>query len=165
MVLDDSDCMVDIARYFLSFTQMESCGKCTFCRVGTKCMLEILEALCEGRGKSEDIDTLERLALSVRAGSLCGLGRAAPNPVLSTLKHFRSEYDAHLEGRCPAKKCSALIMYVIGDDCIGCTRCAQRCPTDAIEMKPYEKHEIDPEKCVRCDTCRAVCPSDAVEVV
>ncbi len=165
VVLDDSDCMVDIARYFLSFTQMESCGKCTFCRVGTRCMLEILEKLCEGRAEKDDIDKLERLSVSVKEGSLCGLGRTAPNPVLSTLKHFRSEYDAHLEGKCPAKKCPALIKYVINDDCIGCTRCAQRCPVEAIEMNPYEKHEIDREKCVRCDTCRAVCPSDAVEIV
>lgn len=162
VVLDDSDCMVDIARYFLEFTQQQSCGKCTFCRIGTKRMLEILERLCSGAGKEGDIEKLEDLALSIKVGSLCGLGGTAPNPVLSTIKYFRSEYQAHIEGRCPSGKCSSLIRYEINDDCIGCTMCAQRCPVDAIEMKPYEKHEINDEFCTRCDTCRQVCPVDAV---
>lgn len=165
VVLDDTDCMVDIARYFLDFTQHESCGKCTYCRIGTKRMLEILERLCDGRGKKGDIEELEHLADVTREGSLCGLGRTAPNPVLSTLHHFRDEYEAHLEGRCPAHKCKELIAYDINDDCIGCTRCAQRCPADAIPIRPYEKHEIDREKCTRCDSCRVACPVGAVKIV
>jgi len=164
VVLDEDDCMVDIARYFLAFTQRESCGKCTYCRIGTKRMLEILERLCEGSGKKGDIEELEHLAEVTKEGSLCGLGRTAPNPVLSTLEHFREEYEAHIEGRCPARKCKPLIRYVINDDCIGCTKCAQGCAADAIEMRPHEKHEIDDEKCTRCDTCRQVCPTGAVVV-
>ena len=165
VVMDDRDCMVDIARYFLSFTQDQSCGKCTFCRIGTKRMLEILDRLCSGDGKPGDIEKLEELAGIVKEGSLCQLGGTAPNPVLTTLKYFRDEYEAHIEGRCPAHKCVALIRYTVNDNCIGCTRCAQHCPVDAITMKPYEKHEIDETLCTRCDTCRQVCPSDAVEVV
>ncbi|MBD3183649.1 4Fe-4S dicluster domain-containing protein [Candidatus Poribacteria bacterium] len=164
VVLDDSDCMVEIARYFLEFTQDQSCGKCTFCRVGTRRMLESLTRLCNGEGKKGDIEELEQLAHMVQKGSLCGLGKTAPNPVLSTLKYFREEYGAHIEGRCPAGNCKALIKYYITDDCIGCTKCAQGCPADAIHMKPYEKHEIDDEKCTRCDACRQVCPSDAVKI-
>jgi NADH-quinone oxidoreductase subunit F len=164
VVLDETDCMVDIARYFLAFTQDESCGKCTFCRIGTKHMLEILERLCQGKAKPDDIQQLEDLARHTARGSLCGLGKTAPNPVLSTLRHFRDEYEAHVRGSCPAKKCKALIRYVINDDCIGCTRCAQRCPVEAIPVNPYRKHEIDDGVCVRCDTCRQVCPVEAVEV-
>ena len=165
VVMDDRDCMVDIARYFLSFTQDQSCGKCTFCRIGTKRMLEILERLCSGDGRQGDIERLEELAAAVKEGSLCQLGGTAPNPVLTTMKYFRDEYEAHIAGRCPAHKCTALIRYRINDNCIGCTRCAQHCPVDAIAMTPYEKHEIDDELCTRCDTCRQVCPSDAVEMV
>jgi len=164
VVLDDADCMVDVARYFLAFTQDQSCGKCTFCRVGTKRMLEIINRLCTGGGKHSDIAELEELAGWVRRGSLCGLGQTAPNPVLTTLRYFRDEYLAHIEGRCPAGRCKALIRYYVTDDCIGCTRCAQHCPADAIELRPYEKHEIDSEKCTRCDTCRKVCPSDAIRI-
>jgi len=164
VALDESDCMVDIARYFLEFTRHQSCGKCTFCRIGTRRMLDILERLCEGKGKKGDIEELEHLAEIIKKSSLCGLGETAPNPVLSTIKYFRDEYDAHIQGRCPAKKCKALITYSITDDCIGCTLCAQHCPADAIAMNPYEKHEIDPDKCIRCGTCRSVCPSDAVKV-
>jgi formate hydrogenlyase subunit 6/NADH:ubiquinone oxidoreductase subunit I len=156
--------MVDIARYFLEFTQNQSCGKCTFCRIGTRRMLDTLERLCAGQASMADVDELEHLAQMVKTTSLCGLGKTAPNPVLSTLRYFREEYEAHVEGRCPAGKCKALITYSITDDCIGCTICAQRCPTDAIEIKPYEKHEIDNEKCIRCGTCKDVCPADAVEV-
>jgi NADH-quinone oxidoreductase subunit F len=164
VVLDDSDCMVEIARYFLEFTQDQSCGKCTYCRIGTRRMLDILNRLCEGGGKEGDLEELENLAIMVKKGSLCGLGGTAPNPVISTLRYFRDEYEAHLENRCPAGKCKALIKYVVTDDCIGCTICAQHCPTEAIEMRPYQKHEIDTEKCVRCGTCKEVCPSDAVKV-
>jgi len=164
VVLDETDCMVDIARYFLEFTQNQSCGKCTFCRIGTRRMLDILERLCNGQGVKSDIEELEHLAIMIKKTSLCGLGTTAPNPVLSTIRYFRDEYEAHVEGRCPAGKCKALIVYSVTDDCIGCTLCAQHCPVDAIEMKPYEKHEIDAEKCIRCGTCKNVCPADAVEV-
>ena len=164
VVMDDRTCMVDVARYFLQFTQQESCGKCTFCRIGTKRMLEILERLCEGEGRSRDVEELESLAHAVKETSLCGLGTTAPNPVLTTLEYFRDEYEAHIEGRCPAKTCKSLIHYRITDDCIGCTLCAQYCPSNAIPIRPYEKHEIIDDKCVRCGTCRDVCPADAVEV-
>lgn len=164
VVLDDTACMVDIARYFLQFTQNQSCGKCTFCRIGTKRMLELLERLCAGRARRADLDELERLARQVAQGSLCGLGKTAPNPVLSTLRYFRDEYEAHLEGRCPAGKCTALIRYTINARCTGCTLCAQHCPVDAIPMTPYQPHRIDTERCTRCDTCRVVCPYGAVEV-
>jgi len=164
VALDETDCMVDIARYFLEFTQNQSCGKCTFCRIGTRRMLDILERLCNGQGVKADIEELEHLAGMIKKTSLCGLGTTAPNPVLSTIRYFRDEYEAHVEGRCPAGKCKALVVYSVTDDCIGCTLCAQHCPVDAIEMKPYEKHEIDAEKCIRCGTCKNVCPADAVEV-
>ena len=164
VVLDDSDCMVDITRYFLQFTQNESCGKCTFCRIGTKRMLEILNRIVNGQGKSEDLGELELLAGQVKAASLCGLGQTAPNPVLTTLKYFRSEYEAHIEGRCPAGRCTALVAYKVTDDCIGCTMCAQVCPVDAIERRPYQKHYIDMGKCTCCHMCVAVCPSDAIRV-
>jgi len=164
VVLDDADCMVDIARYFLRFTQDQSCGKCTFCRIGTRRMLEILDRICTGAGKAGDLEQLEQLAGEIKAGSICQLGGTAPNPVLSTLRYFREEYEAHLEGRCPAGRCKDLIAYRITDDCIGCTLCAQRCPAEAIAMTPYTKHAIDQDKCTRCDTCRQVCPTDAVVV-
>jgi NADH-quinone oxidoreductase subunit F len=158
IVLDESDCMVDIARYFLAFTQDQSCGQCTFCRVGTRRMLDILSRLCEGKGRQNDLEELEQLAGQVQQGSLCGLGRTAPNPVLTTLKYFRSEYQAHLAGRCPAGRCKALIKYRVTEACIGCTRCAQHCPADAIAFTPYRQHSIDMALCTRCDTCRGVCP-------
>jgi NADH-quinone oxidoreductase subunit F len=164
VVLDDTACMVDIARYFLQFTQDQSCGKCTFCRIGTKRMLDILDRLCAGKGQRHDLAQLEHLALHVGAGSLCGLGKTAPNPVLSTLRYFREEYEAHLEGRCPAGKCSALIKYHILENCTGCTICAQRCPVEAIRMTPYRKHVIDLDLCTRCDSCREACPYGAIEV-
>jgi NADH-quinone oxidoreductase subunit F len=164
VVLDETDCMVEIARYFLEFTQDESCGKCTFCRVGTRQMLSILQRLCDGQGKKGDIQRLETLARRIVEGSLCALGGTAPNPVLSTLQHFRDEYEAHIEGRCPAGKCKGLIRYEINDQCIGCTKCAQACPGDAIQPRPYQLHEIDQEACIRCDGCRQICPVDAIEV-
>ncbi len=164
VVLDDSTCMVDMARYFLQFTQAQSCGKCTFCRVGTKRMLDILERLCTGGAHRHDLQELERLAHQVGAGSLCGLGKTAPNPVLTTLRYFKDEYEAHLQGRCPARRCTALIKYHVNERCTGCTLCAQRCPVDAIPMTPYERHHIDTDRCTRCDACRKVCPHGAVEV-
>lgn len=164
VVLDETDCMVDIARYFLSFTQDESCGKCTFCRVGTKRMLDILENLTSGKGKKGDIEELEKLAEWTHKGSLCGLGKTAPNPVISTLKYFRDEYEAHLNGVCPTGKCTEMITYSVNDNCIGCTMCVQKCPVDAIPFTPHEKHSIDTELCIKCDACRTVCPVDAVDV-
>lgn len=164
VVMDDQDCMVDVARYFLEFTQRESCGKCTFCRIGTRRLLDILEAICTGHGKPADLEELEDLCRTVKRGSLCGLGQTAPNPVLTTLRYFRGEYEAHLKGKCPAGRCKALLTYSITDKCIGCTRCAQMCPADAIAMQPYERHVIDTRKCIKCGTCRQVCPVDAVQV-
>jgi NADH-quinone oxidoreductase subunit F len=166
VVLDDRDCMVDIASFFLRFTQAESCGKCTFCRVGTKRMLEILDRLCEGRGRPGDLEQLEALAGYVSRASLCGLGQTAPNPVATTLRYFRDEYEAHLhDKRCPAGRCPSLIRYRVNDRCIGCTLCAQACPVGAIQYRPYEKHQIDEHLCTRCDLCRQVCQDEAVEVV
>ena len=164
VVLDDTACMVDIARYFLRFTQDQSCGKCTFCRIGTKRMLDILDRLCAGKGRTQDLTALEQLAASVGQGSLCGLGKTAPNPVLTTLRYYRDEYEAHIAGRCPARKCQALVTYKVTKRCTGCTICAQRCPVDAIPMRPYARHEINMDICTRCDTCRQVCPYGAVEV-
>jgi NADH:ubiquinone oxidoreductase subunit F (NADH-binding)/NADH:ubiquinone oxidoreductase subunit E/Pyruvate/2-oxoacid:ferredoxin oxidoreductase delta subunit len=162
VVLDDTDCMVDIALYFLTFTQNEACGKCSFGRIGTKRMLEILEKITSGRGEEKDLENLEKLAEWTQKGSLCGLCRTAPNPILSTLRYFREEYEAHIRGECPAGKCKELIRYEITDDCIGCTLCAQECPVEAIEFKPHEKHEVDHELCIQCDGCRQVCPENAV---
>jgi len=165
VVLDERDCMVDIARYFLTFTQSQSCGRCTFCRVGTRRMLDILERICAGKGVAGDIERLEELAHEVAGTSLCGLGRTAPNPVLSTIRYFRGEYEAHLQGNCPAGKCPSLISYTVTDDCIGCTLCAQTCPTGAIPFTPHERHTIDDAACVRCDMCRGVCPEKAIKIV
>ncbi len=164
VVLDDTDCMVDMARFFLSFTQDESCGKCTFCRVGTKRMLDILDNITSGKGKSGDIAELEKLAEWTNKGSLCGLGKTAPNPVISTLMYFREEYEAHIKGICPTGKCTELITYSVNDNCIGCTKCVQKCPVDAIPFTPHEKHSINTELCIKCDACRAVCPEDAIDV-
>lgn len=166
VVLDDRDCMVDIARFFLKFTQAESCGKCTFCRIGTKRMLEILERLCAGNGRRDDLEKLETLADYVSRASLCGLGQTAPNPVTTALRYFRDEYEAHLhERRCPAGRCPALIRYKVTNNCIGCTLCAQACAVGAIAYRPYEKHEVDQRLCTRCDMCRQACQDDAIEVM
>jgi NADH:ubiquinone oxidoreductase subunit F (NADH-binding)/NADH:ubiquinone oxidoreductase subunit E/NAD-dependent dihydropyrimidine dehydrogenase PreA subunit len=165
VVLDNTDCMVDMAKYFLTFTHKQSCGKCTFCRIGTKQMLNIITLLSEGKATLEDINELERLCKFVKDGSLCGLGKTSPNPVLTGLKYFREEYEEHTKGICRANKCQSLIKYQINDDCTGCTKCSQDCPVKAIPFKPYEKHEIDQLICTKCDNCRIVCPEKAIEIV
>lgn len=166
VVMDEDTCMVDIARFFMDFVQDESCGKCTPCRVGTRRILEILEGICEGRGKESDLDTLEMLCEQIREDSLCGLGQGAPNPVVSTLKHFRSEYEAHIkEKRCPAKVCKALIRYdIIDGTCTGCTVCARNCPVNAITGERRQTHVIDPDVCVRCGICMQVCNFNAIVI-
>ncbi|MGC9398548.1 MAG: NADH-quinone oxidoreductase subunit NuoF [Anaerolineae bacterium] len=166
VVMDEDTCMVDIARFFMEFTQDESCGKCVPCRVGTRRMLEILERICNGEGRPGDIERLEELAEYIKAGSLCGLGQGAPNPVLSTIRYFRDEYEAHIYDKtCPAKVCKGLIEYRIDPEaCIGCTRCARNCPVGCISGEPRQVHEIDPEICIRCGICAQVCPVGAVLV-
>jgi NADH-quinone oxidoreductase subunit F len=165
VVLDDRDCAVEIARYFLQFTQNESCGKCTFCRIGTKRMLEMLERICAGKGVESDLRTLEELSRAIKQGSLCGLGQTAPNPVLTTLRYFREEYEAHIrERRCPAGQCKALVHYRVLESCTGCTLCAQACPVKAILPKPYERHEVNDDVCTRCGMCVTACPEGAIEV-
>ena len=162
VVLDDTDCMVEIARYFVQFTKEESCGQCSIGRLGTTRLHEMLGRLTEGKAKQKDIDELRRLGEIVQKGSLCGLCKTAPNPLLTTLKYFPEEYEAHINGHCPAGKCKALIKYRIMDNCIGCTRCAQYCPTDAIPMMPFRKHYVIDERCISCNKCFEVCPEDAV---
>ena len=163
IVMDEDNCMVDVARFYLEFTVEESCGKCTPCREGTKRMLDILNRICEGEGTLEDLDVLERLAIMIKDSSLCGLGQTAPNPVLSTLKHFREEYEAHvIEKVCPAGVCSNLTKYVVLDNCIGCTKCARNCPVDAIIGKVKEKHFINLDVCISCGACKAACPVNAI---
>jgi NADH-quinone oxidoreductase subunit F len=165
VVMDEHDCMVDIAHYFIEFTARESCGHCSPCRIGTHRMLDLLKQFCNGKARRGDIEKLEELANEVKQTSICGLGQTAPNPVLTTLTHFRSEYEAHIEGICPAHVCRPLIRYDITQDCIGCTLCAQECPVDAIPMTPHARHHIDDTLCTRCDACRRVCPEDAIEIV
>jgi NADH-quinone oxidoreductase subunit F len=168
IVMDENDCMVDAARFFLDFSTKESCGKCTMCRLGTVQMLHILEDITAGRGKTEDIDQLLRLAEDVKAGSLCGLGKTAPNPVLTTLRYFRDEYEAHiLEKRCPARVCPALtVYYIVPDKCDrGCEHCVLTCPTEAIKGDKGEVKVIDQEKCSKCGTCLEVCPREYDAVV
>ena len=164
IVLDETTCMVDVAKFFLNFTQNESCGKCTFCRIGTKRMLEILERITAGEGKENDIEQLEDLANKIKISSLCGLGQTAPNPVLTTIKYFREEYEVHIkEKRCPAHSCVALIDYKIDTDkCTGCVLCLKKCPVDAISGKPKEPHTIHSETCIKCGICYDVCKFDAV---
>lgn len=166
IVMDETTCMVDMARYFLAFTQKESCGKCTHCRIGTKRMLEILERITSGNGKEGDIEKLEELALNVKEGSLCGLGQTAPNPVLTTLKYFRDEYEAHIyDKKCPAKQCKALISFIIDEEkCKSCGLCARKCPANAIEGEKGKPYSIIPDKCVKCGTCVQVCRFNAIRV-
>ncbi|MDR0765016.1 MAG: NADH-quinone oxidoreductase subunit NuoF [Synergistaceae bacterium] len=164
VVMDETTCMVDVARYFLNFTQDESCGKCTPCREGTKRMLEILNRICDGKGVEDDIPLLESLAQSIKEGSLCALGQTAPNPVLSTLSFFRHEYEAHIrDHKCPAGVCTAFVGYTINDNCRGCGLCKKACPVAAISGAVKSKHAIDPEKCVKCGACQAKCPFKAID--
>ena len=164
IVMDEDDCMVDIAKFFLEFTVDESCGKCTPCRIGTKRLLEILEKITEGKATMDDLDQLERLAELIKNNSLCALGQTAPNPVLSTLKHFRDEYVAHIvDKRCPAGKCKSLLSYNIDPEkCIGCGLCAKNCPAEAISGEKKKPYTIDTTKCVKCGVCMTKCKKSAV---
>jgi NADH:ubiquinone oxidoreductase subunit F (NADH-binding)/NAD-dependent dihydropyrimidine dehydrogenase PreA subunit len=169
VVVDEDTCMVDMARYFLNFTKNESCGQCIPCRLGTSQMYNILEDITEGRGKPEDLKLLEELAWAVKKGSMCGLGQTAPNPILTTLRYFRHEYEAHVnDRRCPALVCKPLLQYLIDQEkCIGCQRCSKECPVEAISGEKKEPHIIDQDKCTKCGACYDVCPKKvrAVQVV
>jgi ferredoxin len=166
IVMDEDTCMVDTAHYFLSFTQEESCGKCTPCRVGTKGMLEILTRIKSGKGTERDIERLEDLASIVKDASLCGLGQTASNPVLTTLRYFREEYEEHVRNkRCPALVCKALITYEIDENkCIGCGLCRENCPAMAIEGQIKSPHIIDPARCIRCGICSQICPVEGTAI-
>ena len=164
--MDEDDCMVDIAKFFLNFTVDESCGKCTPCRVGTKRLLEMLEKITSGNATLRDLDKLEELCHYIKANSLCGLGQTAPNPVLSTIRYFRDEYEAHIkQKKCPAGVCKNLLDYYIDDDmCRGCGICAKKCPVGCISGERKQPHVINPIPCIKCGTCLDSCPFGAVKV-
>ncbi len=166
VVMDETTCMVDMARFFLDFTQKESCGKCTFCRIGTKRMLEILTRITQGEGREGDIEMLEELAYQIKDSSLCGLGQTAPNPVLTTLRYFRDEYEAHIrDKKCPAKNCKQLLTYeIIDENCTGCMVCAKNCSVDAITGNRKEVHVLDQAKCIKCGICFTKCKFEAIRV-
>ena len=165
VVMNKQTCMVKVARFFMQFTQNESCGKCVPCREGTKQMLALLDDIIEGRGTAETLEQLEELANAVKLGSLCNLGKTAPNPVLSTLKYFREEYEAHVFKKiCPTGECKALARPTINPEkCKGCTACARKCPVGAISGTVKQPHTIDPEKCIKCGACKEACKFGAVE--
>ncbi len=164
VVMDEDTCMVDVARYFLEFTQAESCGKCVPCRLGTRQLLLLMNSMARGDSKPGDIDLVLEVSHAVKAGSLCGLGQTAPNPILTTVKYFRDEYESHVKDRrCPAHKCEGLLRYaVVADACTGCTACFRACPAEAITGEPREPHVIDPQKCIRCDACFQACKFNAI---
>ncbi len=164
VVMDETTCMVDIATFLFRFYSKESCGKCTFCRIGTKRMLEILERITQGEGQEGDIEKLEELAYQIKDNSLCGLGQTAPNPVLTTIKYFRHEYEAHIiDKKCPAKNCKKLLTYTVDKDkCTGCTVCAKNCPTNAIDGARKEVHSIRQDACIQCGMCFSKCKFDAI---
>lgn len=166
VVMDETTCMIDVAKFFLNFTQEESCGKCTFCRIGTKRMLEILTRITEGKGEEGDVERLEELSYQIKDNSLCGLGQTAPNPVLTTIKYFRDEYEAHIrDKKCPAKVCTSLLTYTVDEEnCTGCTVCAKKCPTNCIDGERKEKHFIRQEECIQCGTCYTKCKFDAIRL-
>ena len=165
IIMDEDNCMVDIAKFFLEFTVDESCGKCPPCRIGTKRMYEILDRITNGKGEEGDIEKLELLAESIKQGALCGLGQTAPNPVLSTLRYFRDEYEAHVkEHRCPAGVCKAMLKYtIIADKCKGCSLCSKKCPVGAISGEIKKPYLIDQSKCIKCGVCMEVCKFAAIE--
>jgi NADH-quinone oxidoreductase subunit F len=167
VVMDETTCMIDVAKFFLDFTQKESCGKCTFCRVGTKRMLEILTRITEGKGEQGDIEKLEEISYQIKESSLCGLGQTAPNPVLTTIKYFRDEYEAHIrDKKCPAKVCTQLITYVVDEvKCTGCMVCAKNCPVEAIEGERKEIHFIHQDICIKCGVCYTKCKFDAIKLL
>jgi len=165
IVMDDRNCMVDVARYFVKFLVDESCGKCVPCREGNRRMLEILIRICDGEGVASDLDLLERLSRSMMRGSLCALGQTAPNPVLSTLRYFRNEYEAHIRDHtCPGASCRALITYTINAECNGCTLCRRACPQKAIAGEKKQLHVIDQDLCDRCGVCYQSCKFDTIDV-
>ena len=158
--------MVDMARFFIDFARKESCGKCNYCRIGTKRLLEILERIIDGNGRENDIELLEELSIKVKDGSMCGLGKTAPNPLLTTLKYFRNEYEDHIfNKKCTAKACKKLISYNITDNCKGCTLCSRNCPVQAISGSPKEIHKIDQNVCIKCGQCYDNCRFNAIEIV
>jgi NADH-quinone oxidoreductase subunit F len=164
IVMDENTCMVDMAKFFMDFTSKESCGKCVPCRIGTTRMLEILKRICDGEGEESDIETLVELGESIKTGALCGLGNSAPNPVLTTIKYFRNEYEAHINNKeCPAKKCTSLISFEIdAQRCKGCSLCSKKCPVGAISGQLKEPYVIDGDKCIRCSQCLDNCKFGAI---